>query len=441
MSILHSPGDIIAERYRIIATLGQANRSNTYIAEDFAENKLVAIKAISLRQMKDWKAFELLERQAKVLAAIDHPSVPKYIKYFHLDTDRDRSFYLAQQLIEGQSLADLVASGWRADEAGVRDIAFQVLDILRYLHQRTPPVIHRDIQPCNLLRGAEGRIFLVDFGSIKSTSSPQTYSDTFVGVCGYIPPEQFYGKACFSSDLYGLGASLLFILTGKAPDEFLKGQMKIDFCSHVQLSPRLSNWLKKMLEPSLKVRFNSALEAIASLEQQKTSSYSLKFKPSESALKSPLSAPRNEKLKQDKPLKKQPTGSQVILARTPGRFVIEVPLGGSINNGRNLNLFDVLKPWCRLEVYSRQFVISRGRIGFHTSYEGETSAIVKAELRIESSFWGEAKHSLLIWEGVTAHTFAPELTSVEKEWLVDEISDFLQYLETLRRLERLIEEI
>lgn len=440
--MLHSPGDIIAKRYRTVATLGQANRSNTYVAEDLLENKLVAIKAISLRQLNDWKDFERLERQAKVLAHIDHPSVPKYIKYFHLDTDRDRSLYLVQQLIQGDSLAYLVTQGWRADEVGVQDIAFQILDILKYLHQRTPPVIHRDIQPCNLIRGAKGRIFLVDFGSVKATSSPQTYSTTFIGTYGYMPAEQFCGKAYFASDLYSLGASLLFVLTGKAPDEFLQEHMKVDFRNHVRLSPQFANWLEKMLEPSPKARFHSAVEASTSLQQQKTSLPNLKFQTPKSASKSQLSTPKGEHRTQDKPRKQQPAGSQVIVRRRDGdgRFVIEIPPGGSINSRHNL--LDVFKTWHRLEISPQHFSISRGNNGFHIySHEGKTSDLIKAELRIESGLWGETKYTLLIWEGVTAHTFAPELTSVEKEWLVDEISDFLQYLETLQRLERLIEEL
>lgn len=441
--MLHSPGDIIAKRYRIVATLGQASRSNTYVAEDLIEDKLVAIKAILLQQMNDWKDFELLERQAKVLAHIDHPSVPKYIKYFHLDTDRDRSFYLVQQLIKGDSLADLVAQGWRTDEVEVQDIAFQVLDILKYLHQSTPPVIHRDIQPCNLIRGAKGHIFLVDFGSVKATCSfPQTYSTTFIGAYGYMSPEQFSGKAYFASDLYSLGASLLFVLTGKDPDEFLQKNMKVDFCNHVRLSPRFANWLEKMLEPSPKARFHSAVEAIASLQQQKTSLPNPKIQTPKSALKSQFSTPKGERRTQDKPRKQQPAGSQVIVRRGDGdgRFVIEIPPGGSINNRHNL--LDVFKAWYRLEISPQHFSISRGNNGFHLySHAGKTSDLIKAELRIESDIWGATKHTLLIWEGVTAHTFAPELTSVEKEWLVDEISDFLQYLETLQRLERLIEEL
>jgi len=285
--------------------------------------------------MDDWKDVDLLERQVKVLAEIDHPAVPRYIEYFHLDTDRDRAFYLVQQLITGVSLADLVAQGWRTDEIGVRDIAFQVLNILKYLHQQTPPVIHRDIQPGNLLRGTDGRISLVDFGSVKATTSAACGGNsTFVGVYGYIPPEQLYGRACFASDLYSLGASLLFVLTGKPPDEFLQDSLKINFRGHIQLSPNFEKWLGKMLEQSPKARFNSALEAIAALRQQKSPSPSLRSKSAAPSPRKPAVRPQAaNQTDQDIPRKRQPTGSRVIVRRGDGSFVVEVPPASANGKG------------------------------------------------------------------------------------------------------------
>ncbi len=76
---IHIPGDIVEARYRITAALCEPNCSNTYIAEDFADGKFVAIKAISLKHLADWKDLELLERQAKVLAGLDHPAIPRYL--------------------------------------------------------------------------------------------------------------------------------------------------------------------------------------------------------------------------------------------------------------------------------------------------------------------------------------------------------------------------
>ncbi|MFB2982892.1 serine/threonine protein kinase, partial [Microseira sp. BLCC-F43] len=151
MELLHQPGDIIAERYQIIDTLGQGGIGITYEAQDLHNSQLVAIKALSLRRMTDWKVLELFEREAKVLSQLNHPGIPRYLDYFQVDAPFDRQFYLVQELASGRSLSSLVENNWRPDELEVRRLAAQLLEILIYLHQLTPPVIHRDIQPRNLI--------------------------------------------------------------------------------------------------------------------------------------------------------------------------------------------------------------------------------------------------------------------------------------------------
>jgi ankyrin repeat protein len=216
--------------------------------------------------MTDWKMMELFEREARVLAQLNHPAIPRYLEYFHVDTPQDRSFYIAQQLAPGQSLAVLVQKGWRANEEEVRRLAAQILEILVYLHELTPPVIHRDIKPQNIIRREDGQVFLVDFGAVQDT-----YHNTFmrgstvVGTYGYMAPEQFRGQAVPTTDLYGLGATLLFLLTHRSPAELPTDRLKINFRSRVQISEDFADWLEKMLEPDVEDRFPSAKEALAVL--------------------------------------------------------------------------------------------------------------------------------------------------------------------------------
>jgi serine/threonine protein kinase len=204
MELLHKPGESIAQRYRIVDILGQGGSGTTYQAQD-RRGQRVALKALSLHRMTDWKMMELFEREARVLAQLNHPAIPRYLEYFHVDTPQDRSFYIAQQLAPGQSLAVLVQKGWRANEEEVRRLAAQILEILVYLHELTPPVIHRDIKPQNIIRREDGQVFLVDFGAVQDT-----YHNTFmrgstvVGTYGYMAPEQFRGQAVPTTDLYGL---------------------------------------------------------------------------------------------------------------------------------------------------------------------------------------------------------------------------------------------
>jgi ankyrin repeat protein len=270
MEELHQPGDIIAERYRIIETLGQGGNGITYKAEDLKSTEQVALKALSLHHMSDWKQMELFEREAQTLASLNHPGIPKYLDYFQVDTPEDRGFYIVQQLVVGKSLAELVKNGWRTNEAGVRKIATQVLNILIYLQKLKPPVFHRDIKPQNLIGAKDGKVYLVDFGSVQNTyRSTFSYGSTVVGTFGYMAPEQFQGQALPATDLYGLGATLLFLLTHRSPADLPTDRLKISFRKRVQISEQFADWLEKMLEPDAEDRFVSAKVALEALGRSK----------------------------------------------------------------------------------------------------------------------------------------------------------------------------
>ena len=267
MEALHQPGDIIAQRYRITDTLGQGGVGITYAAQDLKSGQQVALKALSVRQMGDWKVLELFEREARILAQLNHPAIPRYLDYFQVDTPEDRAFYIAQELAEGKSLADLVEIGWRTNEDGVRRIATQILEILVYLHSLKPPVVHRDIKPQNLIWSKDGKIFLVDFGAVQDTyRSTFAKGSTIVGTYGYMAPEQFRGQAVPATDLYGLGATVLFLLTHRSPSDLPQERLKISFRSRIQVSEGFADWLEKMLEPDVEDRFPSAKEALAALQ-------------------------------------------------------------------------------------------------------------------------------------------------------------------------------
>ncbi len=270
MEELHQPGDIIAERYRIIDTLGQGGNGITYKAEDCKSNEQVALKALSFHHMTDWKQMELFEREAQTLASLNHPGIPKYLDYFQVDTSEDRGFYIVQQLVVGKSLAELVKNSWRTNEAGVRKIATQVLNILIYLQSLKPPVFHRDIKPQNLIGGQDGKVYLVDFGAVQNTyRNTFSFGSTVVGTFGYMPPEQFQGQALPATDLYGLGATLLFLLTHRSPADLPTDRLKISFRNRVQISEQFADWLEKMLEPDAEERFVSAKAALAALQRPK----------------------------------------------------------------------------------------------------------------------------------------------------------------------------
>ncbi|MBD1920263.1 protein kinase [Microcoleus sp. FACHB-831] len=266
MELLHKSGDIIAERYRIADILGEGGIGTTYLAQDVKSGSTVALKALSLRGMADWKMMELFEREARVLSKLEHPGIPKYLDYLQVDTQSDRGFYIAQQLAPGKSLFALVQSGWRGTETEIRSIAIQILEILVYLHSLEPPVIHRDIKPQNIIREENGQVFLVDFGAVQDTyHSTFAKSSTVVGTFGYMAPEQFRGQAVPTTDLYSLGATVLFLLTHRSPADLPQERLKIEFRDRVQICEEFADWLEKMLEPDVEDRFASAKEALEAL--------------------------------------------------------------------------------------------------------------------------------------------------------------------------------
>ncbi|NEQ69461.1 MAG: serine/threonine protein kinase [Symploca sp. SIO2D2] len=302
MELLHQRGEIIAERYLILDILGQGGVGTTYRAQDLKNEQQVALKALSLRRMTDWKMIELFEREAKILAQLHHPAIPRYLDYFEIDTAQDRSFYIVQQLAPGKSLAVLVENGWHFDQREVYFIATQILQILVYLQELTPPIIHRDIKPQNLIRSSDGQVFLVDFGAVQDTyHHTVTGGSTVVGTYGYMAPEQFRGQAVLSTDLYGLGTTLLFLLTRKSPADLPQHQLKIDFRSHIRVEKKFADWLEKMLEPVIEDRFPTALAALAVLQgEQALTSYA---------------APKS----------RQPKQTNITLTQTEERLIVEIP--------------------------------------------------------------------------------------------------------------------
>jgi ankyrin repeat protein len=261
---------ILDRRYRLEELLGEGGSGSTYRATRLSDSATVAIKILSLQHLNDWKQLELFEREAQILAQLDHPQIPKYLEYFHVDSEQDRAFCIVQQLAPGQPLNALVQSGWRGTPAEISSIAQQILEILQYLQSQSPPLIHRDIKPHNIVRNADGRVFLVDFGAVQATyHNTLMKGNTVAGTYGYMAPEQFRGRASIASDLYGLGATVLYLLTHRSPADLPQDRLKISFRSHIQVSENFADWLETMLEPDETDRFPSATIALQALTSKR----------------------------------------------------------------------------------------------------------------------------------------------------------------------------
>jgi eukaryotic-like serine/threonine-protein kinase len=271
----------LGDRYRILGLLGAGGSGKTYRALDIQTKVEVAVKVLSLQGMADWKTLELFEREAKILAQLDHPAIPRYLDFFRAPitevitevTIEEEAFCLVQEIAPGQPLTAWIDQGYSFSEKELQQIAVQILEILIYLQGFTPPIIHRDIKPQNLLRTESGVIYLVDFGAVRDTYHLTiTGGSTIVGTYGYMAPEQFRGQAVLATDLYGLGATLLYLRSGQDPADMPVKKMKIDFRDsfatgdRVKTSADFANWLDGLLEPMPEDRYSSATLALDCLQ-------------------------------------------------------------------------------------------------------------------------------------------------------------------------------
>lgn len=324
--------EILGGKYEIQRRLASKGGRKTLLARDVTDEKLVVIKLLTFGNDVSWEDLKLFEREAETLKLISHKFIPSYIDYFELELEHNKGFALVQAYIDALSVEEQVQAGRSFSEAEVKELAMALLKILDYLHTRQPSIIHRDIKPSNILLGERsgnsvGDIYLVDFGSVQNLATKKSGTITVVGTYGYMPPEQFGGRAKSASDLYSLGATLIYLITGQHPADLPENDLKIEFEHLVNISPGLINWLKKMTEPSLSKRYQSAKKALQELEECNL---------------------YNEQNLQHKKAPKQninqPLNSKVLLRKNDKEFQVKIPPVGlfSITTGTNLLIFSVI---------------------------------------------------------------------------------------------------
>ncbi len=263
------PDTVIKRRYRILGLVGQGGGGAVYRAEDLRlPGRITAIKELrpdlgESPAMRE-QARDQFRREASTLARLDHPGLPKVSDFF-ADGVCD---YLVMDFVEGPDLRQVLEEATLAGEFLAEDQvlgwAAQLLEIVRYLHAHSPPVLHRDIKPANIKLAEGGRIKLVDFGLVKPLDpmDPRTLTVARgMGSLPYTPLEQYAGDTGHTdgrTDIYGIGATLYHLLTRRAP---VTAQERFLLPTALQRPKRLN--------PDLSARVEGAILAAMALHPEK----------------------------------------------------------------------------------------------------------------------------------------------------------------------------
>lgn len=258
---------ILGDRYEVLDLLGEGAQGRTHRGRDHQTGAIVAIKELSIGQLDDWKAIDLFEREGKVLKNLNHPGIPAYVDAFHLaDPDGQERFFLIQEFVDGNDFETLVDQGLSMSEEEAEQFLRQVLGILVYLQERSPPVIHRDLKPSNIMRRRDGSLVLIDFGAVQSVIPDGRGGSTIIGTSGYMPIEQLYGRATAATDLYALGATVVHLLSGRHPADLPMREMRLGFEPYINVSTPFKRFLQRLLDPVVERRIKTAKEALLTLE-------------------------------------------------------------------------------------------------------------------------------------------------------------------------------
>lgn len=254
------------DRYRALRMIGRGGFGRTFLAIDEAKPShppCVIKQFLPIDNEFVQEAMRLFRQEAIRLDDLGkHPQIPELLAYM----EQEKRLYLVQQFIDGVNLSKAVKANSSFDEVKIRKLLQELLPVLQFIHDSQ--VIHRDIKPDNIiLRKSDDQPVLVDFGAAKFTSSTNiSKAGTTIGTAGYAPPEQSIGKAVFSSDIYSLGVTCLYLLTQIEPYNLFDVNDGFVWRHRTDgVSDRLAQILDKMIHQSVKNRYATATEVLNDL--------------------------------------------------------------------------------------------------------------------------------------------------------------------------------
>ena len=277
---------MLENRYKIIKELGDGGFGKTYVAQDthMPSNRYSVIKQLKPMNQGS-EIYQIVQdrflREAAILEQLGGGSnqIPSLYGYF----ESNGQFYLVQEYIKGQTLSEKLRTQGKFSSDVVKDIVVKILPVLDYVHNQG--IVHRDIKPDNIIiRDADNLPVLIDFGAVKETmqtivaqsgSTPNSMmtgkSSIIIGTPGFMSSEQMSGRPVFSSDLYALGMTAIYLLTGKMPQELDSDPRTGEVIwkeDDSNVSPQLAAVLDKAIQSHLRNRFSSVNEMLEALQSE-----------------------------------------------------------------------------------------------------------------------------------------------------------------------------
>ena len=247
-------------RYQIKGRMTAGGQAQIYNAYDSHTEDMVVLKEFVLPvsaggEVRN-RSFDNVKKEAILLSGLDNDGIVKLFDHFV----EDHRAYLVLEYLEGLSLRKAVKQDGPMKEELVLDYSYQLAKILQYLHEQEPSLVHRDFTPDNLVVLPEGKVKLLDFNVAHLMESDTT--KTVVGKHSYMAPEQFRGKPCPQSDLYSLGCTIAYLITGKDPEPLSQTSLEID-------NDVIKELVEKLTALKVEQRFQSAQSVIDFLALQK----------------------------------------------------------------------------------------------------------------------------------------------------------------------------
>ena len=259
---------LIKGRYELRRVIQKGPMATTHEAWDVEETRPVILKEVSIVDLPEGSGFkpaELLEREGRILKNLDHPGIPRFIDAF--EECKGTRFWLVQEFRSGKNLKQLVEEGWHGDVAEIVRILEEVARIVTFLHDRVPPLIHRDIKPANIVLSDSGEVSVVDLGAVCTRVLQKNAGSTIVGTPGYVPLEQFAGRAVRASDVYALGMVAIYLLTHTEPSLLLNPDGRVHYKHLTELEhPTLLPTIDAMIEPRASDRLQNMKAVLEALQ-------------------------------------------------------------------------------------------------------------------------------------------------------------------------------